>query len=82
MNRSKNIDFLFQFDIGVMSQIRAKLSDSATRCSTWKSVGRLEPDPNGYLSEQVLVLSGKVIAKRTDQDGQVRVLQRWLPENM
>lgn len=72
----------FQFDIGIMSQVREKLSISAIRCSSWRSAGRLEPSATGSLTDHVVVLSGKVVARRTDEEGEVHVLQRWTPENL
>jgi hypothetical protein len=72
----------FQFDIGVMTQVRQKLSDSESRCSAWRTAGYLDPCPTGSLSDQVVQLRGRVVARRTDEHGQVHVLQRWTPENL
>lgn len=79
---TSTIFLLFQFDIGIMSQVREKLSDASIRCSSWRSAGRLEPSPTGSLTDHVVVLTGKVVARRTDEDGEVHVLQRWTPENL
>ena len=74
--------FMFQFDIGVMNQVRQKLSDSEARCSDWRSSGKLECPANGSLLDQVVVFTARIIARRTDEDGQILVLQHWTPENL
>ena len=68
------------FDIGAMAQVRMKLSEVEQKCQDWKSAGHLE---NPHLEpNQVVILHSKIIARRTDLQGNHKVLQSWEPPNM
>jgi len=69
------------FDVGVMAQLRMKLSEHEKKCQEWKDGGHLE---NPYMNQahQVVILHSKIIARKTDSDGNQRVLQSWTPPNI
>ena len=68
------------FDIGSMAKVRMKLSHVEQKCQVWKSTGHLE---NPHLEpNQVVILHSKIIARRTDMQGNHKVLQSWEPPNM
>ena len=65
-----------------MTQVRQKLTDCEIRCATWRASGQLEVSTSQSPLDQVVVFTGQVLARRTDQDGQIQVLQHWTPENL
>ena len=68
------------FDIGAMAKVRMSLSEVEQKCQVWKSAGHLE---NPHLEpNQVVILHSKIIARRTDLQGNHKVLQSWEPPNM
>ena len=68
------------FDIGAMAKVRMSLSEVEQKCQVWKSTGHLE---NPHLKpNQVVILHSKIIARRTDMQGNHKVLQSWEPPNM
>lgn len=101
------------FDLGVMAQVRQKITAFESGCQKLRSEGdteQLEKPPrkvktkkrptskeaipnkicppsvksqnsSGFL-DQTIVFRSEVLAKRTDKDGQVRVLLQWIPNGM
>jgi len=68
------------FDIGSMAKVRMNLSHVEQKCQVWKSTGHLE---NPHLKpNQVVILHSKIIARRTDMQGNHKVLQSWEPPNI
>lgn len=68
------------FDVGSMAQVRMRLSESEKKCQEMKSNGFLEETT--HLSEQVVILHSRIIARKTDLDGNQKVLQSWAPPNL
>ena len=101
------------FDLGVMAQVRQRITAFESGCKQLRSEGCIEqtektskngsnkqknkykeqtinkscsspttpPRPCGLL-DQTIVFRSEILAKRTDQDGQVRVLLKWTPNGM
>lgn len=68
------------FDIGAMAQVRMRLSDYEKKCQDWKSKGFLE---NPHLqADPVVILHSRIMARKTDSDGNLLLLQSWTPPNM
>lgn len=68
------------FDIGAMAQVRMRLSEYEKKCQDWKSKGFLE---NPHLqADPVVILHSRIMAKKTDSEGNLLVLQSWTPPNM
>ena len=74
------------FDIGAMAQVRMRLSEYEKKCQEWKSTGFFEnphlKNPQTNSADQVVILHSKIIARKTDLQGNVKVLQSWNPPNM
>jgi len=68
------------FDIGSMAQLKLKLSQYEKECQEWKNLGYLET-PQLH-PDQVVKLHSRIIARKTDFDGSIKVLQSWSPPNM
>ena len=103
------------FDLGVMAQVRQRITAFETGCKKLQSGGYVETptvenmktqapkhkskckekptkkakivpaekptNSYGFL-EQTIVFRSDVLAKRTDADGQVRVLLQWMPHGV
>ena len=101
------------FDLGVMAQVRQKITAFESGCRKLRSEGTTEqpgkplrkakakkkpqskeaiptkvfpssvhsPNNSGCL-DQTIVFRSDVLAKRTDPNGQVRVLLQWIPNGM
>merc|ERR1719220_1552143 len=72
-----------------------RLSEYEKKCQEWKSVGffenpHLQKDtiaanskaPQTNSSDQVVILHSKIIARKTDLQGNLKVLQSWNPPNI
>jgi len=77
------------FDIGSMAQIQLRLSEYEKKCQEWKSTGFFEnphltknPPAQTNSADQVVILHSKIIARKTDLQGNMKVLQSWNPPNI
>lgn len=68
------------FDLGSMAQVKYRLSQYENRCQEWKANGQLASSHHD--ANQEVIFRSKIVARKTDPDGNVKVLQQWSPENI
>ena len=70
------------FDMGVMAQVRQKITKLETNVNELKHKGNLEFCESRNPSDQIFVFKSHVVAKKTDVSGNVMCLVAWNPPDM